>query len=349
MAGYDLPRYQTMTDAIQRTFLSFLLLIFLCGVQAQSDFQNQKIIVRRRVIIPNWNDRFQTGLQQTNLGRYKSLGPLARAISDQLKTNNPVLLNSRQVYLNTRTNSLDSTLLGASLYSTDPQIKRQPYEVSGRDTISDVYQLFTPESNPRLRTSTRPQDVPSFPQFRLPTLNSRARLSQAIRNIRVPFVTGIQPPQRSPTKWPYIVGNFEKPENFIRIPLKRDFLVENGKARQHLNKVDGSLDFPNYMPMKFGGGVANLNSNNLNLDSGADVSPLDNGVVYENSFQRSGPLQHDERERVYYDGRVFKKIRTKSNHDLKENSLNYLHEDFQRFLSLPFRNRQGLMKGEYGL
>lgn len=83
--------------------------------------------------------------------------------------------------------------------------------------------------------------------------------------------------------------------------------------------VVGLLDLIKNLLLKywFGG----LNSNSLNLELRVDDSFLDNGVVFENRFEKCGFFLLGERERVYYDGKIFRRIRIKICGDMNDKNL----------------------------
>lgn len=325
-----------MVASHELEIVSILLIFWTCSVHSQQGIaQTPKLIIRRRILIPNWNDKFETGLKQihadSSIKNFKNLGPLARAVNDQLKTRTPRLLNYRRDFSNERRNLLNYRIMEPlnslqqpfpSLYSHVFGYQRQPLTFE-KNSISNVYQNFVPAtwSNARADISN----------FRTSKFGQNARLSQAIRNI--PFVAGRTVQKQSPTKWPFIVGTFDNPENLIRIPFQRDFLTHSENGNQLMKGVVGPLDLAKNVPMKYR--LGGTNSNRLNLESRVDDSPLDNGVVFENSFEKRRPLQPGERERVYYDGKIFRRTRTKIRGDMNDKNLSSLRQDFHKFLSSP--------------
>lgn len=295
----------------------------------QDSAQTPKVIVHRRILIPNWNNKFETGVKQidSSMKNFKNLGPLARAVNDQLKTRTPRLLNYRQVFSNEGRNLLDYHIkepfnsLQQPFPSLYPPAFRYQWQPQSFEKNFNVYQKFVPAtwSNARADIS----------KFRTPRFGPNARLSQAIRNI--PFVSGRAVQRQSPAKWPFIVGTFDNPENLIRIPFQRDFLTHSENENQLMKGVVGPLDLTKNLPLKYR--IGGSNSNSLNLESRADDSPLDNGVVFENSFEKRGPLQPGETERVYYDGKIFRRTRTKIRGDMNDRNLSSLRQDFHKFLS----------------
>lgn len=319
--------------ALQKQAIVSILLIFCtCSVHSQQGIaQPPKLIVRRRILIPNWNNKFQTGVKQidSSMNNFKNLGPLARAVNDQLKTRTPRLLNYRQVFSNERRELLDYhtkepfNSLQQPSQSRYPSAFRYQWQPQSLEKNFNVYQKFVPATWWNAR--------PDINKFRTPRFGPNASLSQAIRNI--PYVAGRSVQRQSPTKWPFIVGTFDNPENLIRIPFQRDFLTHSENGNQLMKGVVGPLDLTKNFPLKYT--IGGSNSNSLNLESRADDGPLDNGVVFENSFEKRGPLQPGEREKIYYDGKVFKRTRTKIRGDTNDKNLSSLRQDFHKFLSSP--------------
>jgi hypothetical protein len=136
-----------------------------------------------------------------------------------------------------------------------------------------------------------------------------------------------------------VVGTFDSPQNFIRIPFQKDFLIHNddsGKRPRKESIVPLKLPFlstkqdPNFLR-------SDINSINFDADGNG---PLENGIVFEDSLKKLGPLLPGETEKVYYDGKVYKKIRLNKNKNFNNRDLILLQRDFQRFLSSTLRLRR---------
>lgn len=139
-----------MVASHNQAIFSFLLIFWTCSVHSQQGIgQTPKLIVRRRILFPNWNNKFETGVKQihvdSSMKNFKNLGPLARAVNDQLKTMTPRLLNYRRGFLNERRNFLNLQQPSQSLYPHVFGYQRQPLTFE-KNSISNVYQNFVPST-----------------------------------------------------------------------------------------------------------------------------------------------------------------------------------------------------------
>lgn len=321
-----------MCNTVQ-ILLCLLLSVLRFYVHAERSPDITDLVIRRRIIIPKWirnNQRDAIGL---NLGgNPKNLGPLAKAMIDQMRAGDPILLNSRRVFIN------DGESLAKSLEKfPNPSLypfSNVPLTRAGSlpvwNAIPNSYPLFTPPTTRRLQKYR--QIDPHRLQIQ-PTSGQKAMLRHVVRNI--PYINRTVR-RKTSTKWPFVVGTFDSPQKFIRIPFQKDFLVHDGESRKQLTQNTLVPLKPPVLSMKQDFDFLRSNTNSINFDAGRNV-PLDNGIVFENSFNRLGPLLPGEKERVYYDGKIYKKMRHNWNDELSKRDLVFLQQDFQRFLSSPPR------------